>query len=90
MEDPDFDEYQDNEGRSKDETKVTKDQTRTQSSSLISPSELPGSMLLERICSAMPDRHGKEVVTEPKQNTTHHETGRLSRYVREGEGGVLE
>ena len=83
--------YQDKEGRNKDDeskTKVIKNQTRTQSSSLIGPGELPGSMLLERICPAAPDRNGKEAVTRFKQNTTYHETGRLSRYIREGECGV--
>ena len=33
-------------------------------------------------------KHGKEAVTRLKQNTTYHETGRLSRYVSEGECGV--
>ena len=51
--------YQDEEGRNKDDkskTKIIKNLTRTQSSSLIGPGELPGSMLLERICPAVPDR----------------------------------
>ena len=91
LEDPDFDEYQDEEGRNKDDkskTKVSKNQTRTQSSSLIGPSELPGSMLLERICPAAPDRSGKEAVTRSKQKATYHETRRLSRNDSEGEWGV--
>ena len=89
LEDPDFDEYQDMEERNKDDeskTKVIKNQqTRTQSSSLIGPGELQGSMLLERIYPAAPDRHGKEAVTRSKQNPTYHEMGRLSRNVSEGE-----
>ena len=82
---------QDIEGRNEDDeskTKIIKNQTRTQSSSLIGPDELQDSMPLERIYPAMPDRHGKEAVTRPKQNTTYHEMGRLSRVASEGEWGV--
>ena len=80
--------YQDEEGRKKDDkskTKVIKNQTRTQSSSLIGPSEIPGSKLLERICPAAPDRSGKEAVTRSKQKATYHETRRLSRNDSEDE-----
>ena len=80
--------YQDEEGRNKDDKSKTKTQTRTQSSSLIGPSELPGSILLERICPAAPDRSGKEEVMRSKQKATYHETRRLSRNDSEGEWGV--
>ena len=92
LEDPDFDEYQDIEGRKEDDeskTKIIKNQTRMQSSSLIGPGESQGSMLLERICPAAPDRHGKEAVTRSKQNATYHEMERLSGRASEGECGVL-
>ena len=91
LEDPNFDECQDIEERNKDDeskTKIIKNQTRTQSSSLIGPEELQDSMPLERIYPAMPDRHGKEAVKRPKQNTTYHKMGRLSRVASEGEWGV--
>ena len=87
MEDPDFDECQDIEGRNKDDeskTKIIKNQTRTQSSSLIGTDESQDSTPLERIYPAMPDRHGKEAVTRSKQNTAYHEMGRLSGYDSEG------
>ena len=82
--------YKDEEGRNKDDKSKTKTQTRTQSSSLIGPGELSGSMLLERICPAVPDWDGMEAVTRVKQNATYHEMGRLSRNVSEGECGVSE
>ena len=78
LEDTDFDEYQDMEGRKEDDehkTKTIKNQTRIQSSPMIGPTA--------------PDRHGQVAVTRPKQYATYHERERLSGCASDGEWTVL-